>query len=180
MKIESTKRSLCDIWTSLWLFSMPILLINRCFEISIWPSQMLPRQSSSRLGKCNFFLCRFPLSQHTNFSLYFPYPVPLLLPLPYCSSLIHDCHSCPISLVPPSASLMTESHKTLKQTQDTSKVNAVPQRRFLLWLYQLIFKFHDTGRVRAELSPWVAVAQILAAYSASLSTPSPLPRTSLS
>lgn len=94
MKIKSTKRSLCDIQPSLWLFSMLILLINPCFEVSIWPSQMLPRQSSSRLGKCHFFLCRFPLSQHTNFSLYFPYPVPLLLPPPYCSSLTHDCHSC--------------------------------------------------------------------------------------
>lgn len=142
MKKKSTKRSLCDTQTSLWLFSVLILLINPRFEISIWPPQMLPRQPSSTLGKCYFFvLCRLPLSHHTNFSLYFPSPVLLLLPLPYCFSLIHDCYSCSHLPSVTSASRIGESHKTLKQTQDTSKINTLPQRRLLFWLYQLIFKF---------------------------------------
>lgn len=175
MNTKSTKRSLCDIQTS--LFSVLILLINPHFEISIWLPPMLPRQSSSMLEKCHFFLlCRFPHSQHTIFALYFP----LLLPLPYCFSLIHDFHSCSHLLTATPASLMTKSHKSLKETQDTSKIKALPQRRFMFWLYQLIFNFHSMARGREELSPWVAVAQILAAYSASLSTPLPLPRTLLS
>lgn len=93
MKIKSTKRSLCDIQPSLWLFPMLILLINPCFEVSIWPSQRLPRVKQ-QVREMSLLLCRFPLSQHTNFSSYFPYPVPLLLPPPYCSSLTHDCRSC--------------------------------------------------------------------------------------
>lgn len=143
MKLKSTKRSLCDIWTPLWLSSVLILHINTRLRISIWPPPMLPRQSSSMLGKRHFFLlCRFSLSHHTNSSLYFSYPVPLLLPLPYCFSLVHDCQSCSHLPCATSASLMTKSHKTLKETQDTSKINPLPQRRFLFWLYQLILDFH--------------------------------------
>lgn len=41
-------------------------------------------------------------------------------------------------------------------------------------------QYMENEKVRAGLSPWVAVAQILAAYSASLSTPLPLPLTSVS
>lgn len=151
IKTKSTKRSLCDIQTSLWLFSVPILPINPRFEISFWPPPMLPRQSSSMLGKCHFFLlCRFP-------TLFLPHKLPflttqtvfcifLIQSLYYCPTLLLLSHSWLSQLVPsPSATsttLMTKSHKTLKETQDTSKTNLLPQRRLLLWLYQLIFNFH--------------------------------------
>lgn len=150
MKIKSARRSLCDIQTPLWLFPVLILLINPHFEISIWPPPLLPRQSKQHVREMSLlsslYIPHSPSptqtspSHHTNFSLYFPHPVPILL---LSDSWSPQCHL---------HNLMTKSYKTLKETQDTSKINALPEDSCFDCTSEYLISIKWQELDRAELS----------------------------
>lgn len=134
MKIKSTKRSLCDIQNLCDCFLCWFCSLTHALRFLSDLHQCSQGSQAACQGNVNSFFSPSPtqtsLSHHTNFSLYFPYPVSTFL-------LLSDSWSPQCHLHKPDDKVPQISQGDTRHLQ-----NKCSAWGFLFWLYQWIFNFH--------------------------------------